>query len=187
MSTSSRSGEQQPSYPPSVYAQGASDGHHDAPPSGGWWWLLATAGLGLPIGALWWLIAPGGAAYSDSADPTVWLAQEMTLAVIVVVTGIVVGCVVSTRASGSVAIRTVASVLGAVVGSVVAWQLGTLLGGLTSEPNEGHLGMDTGFGLRSVSILVLWPLATAVVVLLLSGFGPDRRPNIKALRPGTSN
>ncbi|GAA1339720.1 hypothetical protein GCM10009611_08960 [Arthrobacter roseus] len=149
--------------------------------------MLATAGLGLPLGALWWLIAPGGAAYSDSGDPTVWLAQEMTLAVIMLVTGIVVGCVVSTRPGGSVAIRTVATVLGAVVGSVMAWQLGTLLGSLTSEPNDGHMGLDTGFGLRSVSILVLWPFATAVVVLVLSGFGPDRRQDTKALEPDTSN
>ncbi len=187
MSTSSRSGGQQPSYPPPVYSLGASDGHHDVPPSGGWWWLLATAGLGLPLGALWWLIAPGGAVYSNSGDPTVWLAQEMTLAVIMLVTGIVVGCVVSTRALGSVAIRTVATVLGAILGSVVAWQLGTLLGGLTSEPNDGHLGMDTGFGLRSVSILVLWPFATAVLVLVLSGFGPDRRQNVTASDTGSSN
>ncbi len=181
MSTSSRSDGQQSSYPPSVYTQGASDGHHDVPPSGAWWWVLATAGMGLPVGALWWLVAPGGALYSDSADPTIWLAQEMTLAIIVLVVGIVVGVLVSTRAAGSVTLRTVATVIGAVVGSLLAWQLGTFLGGLTADPNNGHLGTDTGFGLRSVTILVLWPFATAVVVLLLSGFGPDRRQRSRAV------
>jgi hypothetical protein len=63
-------------------------------------------------------------------------------------------------------VRTFLAVLGGAAGAVVAWQAGLLAAQWWGHaPNGGD-----GFSLRSMTALLLWPGATALVTFLLTLF-----------------
>lgn len=181
MSSSSRpSGGNTEAYPPAVYSGTASDGRHAVPPPGVLWWFVAIAAAGIPAGVLWWLCAPGGALFADAADASVWFPREATLAAIGVALGIATGLVVARRLAEGIGWRIIAAVAGSATASVLAWQLGQLLGKLGSGDAVRAMGESAAFVLRSDGILFLWPLTTAVIVLIRAALGRRRRAGTTA-------
>ncbi|MCU1574098.1 MAG: hypothetical protein JWO93_2180 [Micrococcaceae bacterium] len=130
----------------------------------------------------WWLAAPGGAFYGNSGDTESWLPRDLLLGACGVLAGIVTALLLlphlrsSTRTSdpsgyvGRAYAKVVAAVLGSALGSLLAWQLGTLAGTLWSHPSTGNAA-GAGFSLRSLGVLLLWPLACSVVVFAVTVVG----------------
>lgn len=175
MSSSSRpNGGNAEAYPPAVYSGTASDGRHAVPPPGVLWWFVAIAAGGIPAGVLWWLCAPGGALFADAAKASVWFPREATLGAIGVALGIATGLVVARRLTEGVGWRILAAVAGSAAASVLAWQVGELLGKLGSGDAVTAMGESAAFVVRSDGILFLWPLTTAVVVLIRAALGRQR-------------
>jgi hypothetical protein len=169
-------------YPPDVYAPAVPSDLTAAPPASLWRWFCSTAAAGLPIALAWWLAAPGGLLYGDRTDPSSWLARDLVLGLFGVLAGMVTALLLlpqlkspttTSDPSGYVGrayAKVVAAVLGCAVGSLLAWQLGTLAGTLWAHPEAGNAA-SAAFSLRSPGVLVLWPLACAVVIFAVTVAG----------------
>jgi hypothetical protein len=57
---------------------------------------------------------------------------------------------------------------GGLAGAVVAWQTGMLAAQLWGGPADTSVNASVAFSLRSLSVLLIWPAATAVSVFVLS-------------------
>jgi hypothetical protein len=154
-------------YPPDVYAAGASGDLVRAPETSLWGWFTLTAAAGVPAGLLWWLAAPGGALYGDGTNPAVWLPRELTLGLIGILLGVLIGVLVSRhRFAAAAATRTTTAVAGSTLGSLVAWQSGERTASLFSPQTAeaSTLAAAAEFSLASYGILALWPASVALVV-----------------------
>ncbi|WP_269936832.1 hypothetical protein [Arthrobacter sp. HY1533] len=138
-------------------------------------WLGFCAAAGAAAGVLWWLIAPGGAFHGDSTDHATWFARDAVLAILLVAGGIISAVLAMggrrrTRMGGSAQsplIAVVLAVAGA-AGAVIAWRTGVFAGDLFHKPPADMASPSMVFSLRSGSILLLWPLASSVVVFAWS-------------------
>ncbi|PTT59758.1 hypothetical protein DBR22_21510, partial [Arthrobacter sp. HMWF013] len=60
------------------------------------------------------------------------------------------------------------SLAGGLAGALAAWQTGMLAAQLWGGPADTTVNASVAFSLRSLSVLLLWPAATAVSVFVLS-------------------
>ncbi|MGO4187265.1 hypothetical protein [Pseudarthrobacter sp. TAF60_1] len=140
-----------------------------------WKWFVAAAAGGVPAGLLWWLLAPGGLnlitrnpALRDGANPDVWLPRDLTLGGLLVLAGCLVAVFLTDKGGRAEQPAFLLSLAGGLVGAVVAWQTGVLSGRLWGPPVDAAINASVAFSLRSLSVLLLWPAATAVSVFALS-------------------
>lgn len=137
-------------------------------------WLAYFVFTGMGTGILWWLLAPGGAFYGDGNDFKMWFPRDAVLAGLMVVAG-AASAVVALRGQflprrgknqGTNPSRALFAVLvlGGFLASVIAWRTGVFAGDLFQTPPANMPSPSVVFSLRSPSVLVLWPLASSVVV-----------------------
>jgi hypothetical protein len=72
------------------------------------------------------------------------------------------------KGSGAAQQAFLLSLAGGLAGAVVAWQTGVLSGRLWGPPVDAAINGSVAFSLRSLSVLLLWPTATAVSVFALT-------------------
>lgn len=167
-------------YPPLAYAAGASTKEQPAATKR-WKWLVFPALSGFAVGALWWLLAPGGGLYGSGEEYLDWIARDLTLGAVGVACAILLSAMLlfaSRKTRQWDRGRFLALLLGSVLGSVIAWQVGVILGQIF-QPRPADLPIESIlFSLRTYSVLLLWPLAVALISAMAAFFSlmfaPDR-------------
>lgn len=139
------------------------------------WALLAIPGAaGVPAGILWWLLAPGGMnllsrdpALGDGANPDVWLLRDLTLAGLLVFAGCLLAVFLTDRKQPEPQAALLMGLVGGLCGAVLAWQTGIVSAQLLGPPVDASAHASVAFSLRSLSVLLVWPAATALSVFVL--------------------
>jgi hypothetical protein len=138
------------------------------------WFAAATAG-GIPIGLLWWLLAPGGLnlitrdpKLGEGTNPEVWLPRDLTLAGLFVFAGCLLAVFITDTSRRSRPQDLALALAGSLAGAVIAWQAGMLAAQLWGTPADTSVNASVAFSLRSLSVLLLWPAATAVGTFAIS-------------------
>lgn len=150
-----------------------------------WTWFFAAAAGGVPTGVVWWLLAPGGMnlitrnpSFGDGTNPAVWLPRDLTLGALLVFAGCLMAVFLTDKRGQARQAAFLLSLGGGLIGAVIAWQTGLLAARLWDVPVDTATNPSVAFSLRSFSVLILWPAATAVSVfapslLNLLRQGPD--------------
>lgn len=140
-----------------------------------WKWFGAAAAGGVPVGLLWWLLAPGGLnlitrnpAFGAGTNPAVWLPRDLTLGGLLVFAGCLMAVLLTDKGGRAAQPAFLLSLAGGLVGAVVAWQTGVVAGRLWGAPVDATINASVAFSLRSLSVLLMWPAATAASVFALS-------------------
>jgi hypothetical protein len=138
------------------------------------WFGAATAG-GIPVGLLWWVLAPGGLnlitrdpRLGEGTNPDVWLPRDLTLAGLFVFAGCLLAVFITDKSKRSRPEDLVLALAGSLAGAVFAWQAGMLAAQAWGTPADTSVNASVAFSLRSLSVLLLWPAATAVGTFALS-------------------
>ena len=140
-----------------------------------WKWFAVAGAAGVPVGLLWWLLAPGGLnlitrdpEYASGTNPEVWLPRDLTLAGLLVFAGCLAAVLLTDKAGRAAQPAFLLSLAGGLSGALIAWQAGMLAAQLWGGPADTTVNASVAFSLRSLSVLLLWPAATAVSVFVLS-------------------
>lgn len=140
-----------------------------------WKWFAIAAAGGIPVGLLWWLLAPGGLnlmtrnpAFIDGTNPEVWLPRDLTLGGLVVFAGCLVAVFVTDKGGQAAQAAFLLSLAGGLAGALIAWQTGVVAGRLWGVQVDTTVSSSVAFSLRSLSVLLLWPAATAICVFVLN-------------------
>lgn len=141
-------------------------------------WLAVFGLAGSAAGVLWWLAAPTGAFYGDGKDYDAWFPRDAVLALLLTLAGLGIGLLAlrarrRRRRSGDgtvlpEGILVFILTVGGLAGSVIAWRMGVFAGDLFGSPPSPMENPSMVFSLRSGPVLVLWPLASVLVVFLQS-------------------
>lgn len=139
-------------------------------------WLTLTLSLGAIMGVAWFVLAPGGAIYGEGKDFATWFPRDAALALLLLVAGVLSAVLLLRQgrknrrvwASGT---PTLALLIGGLAGSVLAWRIGVFAGDLFQTVPENLPSPSMIFSLRSPSVLLLWPLASAAVLFLVHFIG----------------
>lgn len=136
----------------------------------------------------------GNPALADGTNPDVWLPRDLTLAGVLVFAGCLMAVFLTDRNGRDARAAFLLSLAGGLVGALLAWQTGVLAGRLWGGPagtSGTFLNAGAAFSLRSLSVLLLWPAATATSVFILSLLrllkgvqGPDGTPVAGGGAPG---
>lgn len=136
---------------------------------------MAAAAGGIPMGVLWWLLAPGGLnlitrnpVFGDGTNPEVWLPRDLTLGGLFVFAGCLMAVFLTDKGGRDAQAALLLSLAGGLAGAVIAWQTGLLAGRVWGVSVDTSINPSVAFSLRSLSVLILWPAATAVSVFALS-------------------
>lgn len=139
-----------------------------------WVWGAGILAAGVPAGLLWWLLAPGGrnlisgnAALASGTNTQGWLPRDLVLAGLFVFAGCLVAVLLAGRRDGGTRRRLLLSVAAGAAAAVLAWQTGVLAGGWLGGPQDTSANASVAFSLRSLTVLVLWPAATAAGFFVL--------------------
>lgn len=140
-----------------------------------WKCFAAAAAGGVPVGLLWWLLAPGGLnlitrdpALAAGTNPDVWLPRDLTLAGLCVFAGCLVAVFLADNGGRDAQAAFLLGLAGGLGGALIAWLTGVLAGQLWGGPADTSVNASVAFSLRSLSVLILWPAATAASVFVLS-------------------
>jgi hypothetical protein len=136
--------------------------------------LTVPAVAGVPVGILWWLLAPGGLnlitrdpALAAGTNPEVWLPRDLTLAGLLVLSGCLLAVFVTDRRRADPRADLLMGLAGGLCGAVLAWQAGVVSAQLLGPGVDATANASIAFSLRAMSVLLLWPAATAVSVFVL--------------------
>ncbi|MEY3734437.1 MAG: hypothetical protein RL347_1796 [Actinomycetota bacterium] len=146
--------------------------------------VIAAAALGVLLGWLWESLAPrvslviasDGQPYPEGYQPEGYMTDDGIAALLCIGAGLVVGLVavwVSRRviAPGhALAVALVSVLVLGAIGSIALWRTGETLGAfdfdaLVAASAEGDV-ITAPLRLRMPGVLVLWPLASVIVVFL---------------------
>lgn len=140
-----------------------------------WKWFAVAAAAGVPVGLLWWLLAPGGLnlmtrdpEYASGTNPELWLPRDLTLAGLLMFAGCLAAVLLTDKDGRAAQAAFLLCLAGGLAGAVVAWQTGMLAAQLWGGPADTSVNASVAFSLRSLSVLLIWPAATAVSVFVLS-------------------
>ncbi|MET3719774.1 MULTISPECIES: hypothetical protein [unclassified Arthrobacter] len=140
-----------------------------------WKWFVAAAAGGIPVGLLWWLLAPGGLnlitrnpAFGDGTNPDAWLPRDLTLGGLLVFAGCLMAVFLTDKGGRAAQPAFLLSLAGGFAGALIAWQTGMMAGRLWGVPADTTFSSSVAFSLRSWSVVLLWPAATATCVFGLS-------------------
>ncbi|MFF1254570.1 hypothetical protein ACFVYC_19025 [Pseudarthrobacter sp. NPDC058329] len=139
-----------------------------------WAMLAVPAAAGVPAGILWWLLAPGGLnlitrdpALATGTNPLAWLPRDLTLAGLLVFAGCLLAVFLTDKKRQDPQADLVMGLAGSLCGAVLAWQAGILSAQLWGPAVDASANASIAFSLRSLTVLLLWPAATAVSVFVL--------------------
>ncbi|WP_457966748.1 hypothetical protein M1E17_08570 [Arthrobacter sp. D1-29] len=140
-----------------------------------WTWFAVASAAGIPVGMLWWILAPGGLnlmtrnpSLAEGTNPEVWLLRDLTLAGLFVFAGCLVGVFLADKTRRNGQKDLLFALAGGLIGALMAWQAGIFAGKVWGTPADPSLHANVAFSLRSMSVLLLWPAATAVAVFAIS-------------------
>jgi hypothetical protein len=140
-----------------------------------WTVFAAVAAAGIPVGLLWWLLAPGGLnvltrdpSLAAGTNPQVWLPRDLTLAGLFILAGCLVAVFLTDKTGRLPRRELMLGLAGALAGALLAWQTGVLAARLWGATADTSASAGVAFSLRSASVLLLWPAATATAVFILS-------------------
>jgi len=140
-----------------------------------WGWFAAATAAGIPLGLSWWLLAPGGLnlitrdpALAEGTNPQAWLPRDLTLAGLLVFAGCLLAVFFTDRNRGQRPEDFALCLAGGLAGAVIAWQAGVFAAQLWGPQADTGLNASVAFSLRSLSVLLLWPAATAVSTFAIS-------------------
>lgn len=171
------SGTPASAYPPAAYAPAPAADLKRVPPVPLVRWLLLPAVAGILVGVAWWLLAPGGAFIGSGKDFAHWPLRDLVLGGLGVLAGITMAVLLAPSVGRPRAVpRVITAVVGGLLGSLVAWQIGLFAGHLFAPVAADASNPSIAFSLRSPSILLLWPLAVAAVVFLVTLVGQFSGP-----------
>lgn len=138
-------------------------------------WFGAATAAGIPVGLLWWLLAPGGLnlitrdpKLGEGTNPEVWLPRDLTLAGLFIFAGCLLAVLITDTSRRSRPEDLAAALAGSLAGALLAWQAGMFAAQLWGTPADTSLNASVAFSLRSLSVLLLWPAATAVGTFAIS-------------------
>lgn len=164
-----------------------------------WTVFAAAAGAGIPVGLLWWLLAPGGLnlltrdpSLAAGTNPQVWLPRDLTLAGLFILAGCLLAVFLTDKTGRLQRRGLMLGLAGALAGALLAWQTGVLAAGLWGAPADTSASASVAFSLRSASVLLLWPGATATAIFILSVLnfskqGPERADRYTGSDPFTGS
>jgi hypothetical protein len=137
---------------------------------------------GVPLGLAWWLLAPSGfnilsgnPELASGTNSTGWLPRDLLLAGLFLLAGCVTGVFISGK-NGPAVRSIMVAVLCAAVASVIAWRVGVLAAEWWGKAEDTSANASIAFSLRSYSVLLLWPAATALSVFVINLVSLIRRP-----------
>lgn len=152
-----------------------------------------VAGLGAALGVAWWVLAPrvvlkvvGTLTYPTEFQPRGYIADDGIAALACIIGGVVTMGVAALlahrRCRRALAYPTLVwSFLAGVVGAIMLWWVGTRLGATDLEAAIAVAGdggqVEAPLQLRMPGVLVLWPLASAVVFTIASWVSWIIRPD----------
>lgn len=137
--------------------------------------LLVSVAAGFIVGALWIMIAPhelmkvyGGKAYPETYQPQGFIADDGTLAALLVGVGLIVTITLMMRLPDRplrvLGLGVSSGLLVGVIAALVGTRLGrTDLAHLAPISADGAL-LEAPITLRATAVLLLWPLITAALV-----------------------
>ncbi|PYH00874.1 hypothetical protein CVV67_07935 [Arthrobacter stackebrandtii] len=134
-------------------------------------WALFFAATGIVAGITWWLAAPGGAFYGSGTDYQTWLPRDLTLGLLLLAAGVATGVLAlrgwkMPRGGAGLSLPMyLCMVLGCLAASVLAWRIGVFAGDLFQTPPDNMANPSIVFSLRSPTVLLLWPLASSLLVV----------------------
>jgi hypothetical protein len=136
--------------------------------------VLASLPLGALMGLIWERVAPkahwmvqGGGAVLSELEQSDFVAADGWFAVLGAATGLLGG----TLAFVFSRMLPISLAVGGILGSLIAWRLGQALG---PAPIDSHRGAPNGssfdgpLDLRADGVLLIWPIAALLAVLLLT-------------------
>jgi imidazolonepropionase-like amidohydrolase len=140
--------------------------------------LLASLPLGALMGLIWervapkahWMVQGGGAALGE-LEQTAFVAADGWFAVLGAATGLLCGAIAFVLFRDRSRMLPVGLAAGGILGSLIAWQVGQALG---PGPIDSHSGAPDGstfdgpLDLRAHGVLLSWPLAALLAVLVLT-------------------
>lgn len=143
-----------------------------------WLWFVVPVAAGALLGIAWWLLAPGGAnlltrdaALADPSTPLTRLPRDLVLAALLLLAGCFTAVLLdSSPPDKHRGLRTFLAVAGGLAGAAVAWQAGLLAAGWWGSSGPVPADED-GFTLRSVVVLLVWPLTVALLAFLYNLIG----------------
>src|SRR5262245_24209739 len=140
--------------------------------------LLASLPLGALIGLIWERVAPkahwmvqGGGAVLGELEQTDFVAADGWFAVLGAAAGLLCGTIAFVLFRNRSRMLPIGLVAGGILGSLIAWQVGPALG---PGPLASHSGAPDGstfdgpLDLRAHGVLLSWPLAALLAVLVLT-------------------
>lgn len=146
-----------------------------------WGWFAAAAAAGIPVGLLWWLLAPGGLnlitrdpALGDGTNTAVWLPRDLTLAGLFVFAGCLLAVFLTDKSRRAGQRDLILALAGSLAGAIIAWQAGVFSAQLWGPPADTSINASVAFSLRSLSVLLLWPAATAIAAFAFSILTPAK-------------
>lgn len=126
---------------------------------------FCAGALAIPVGLAWWLLSPGGLRAAGDQAPEVAVAQDGTLALLLVAAA-ALSTLLALAPSGRHPVAGVTGVMaGSLLGAPMAWALGLALDRSlsgASGPPEGELG------LRAYGVLLIWPLLVSFAVFVVT-------------------
>lgn len=146
--------------------------------------VLGCLALAVAVGVAWWLLAPSGRVLVQPGyllaldDAELVAGQDVVLAGLGLLAGLVVGVWVAVRSATLPVHRAAGALVGSLAGSLLAWQIGRLLrpGGAAVEATAA---VQAPLDVHALGVLVVWPATTTVVafvVLLVDAWRAFDRP-----------
>jgi hypothetical protein len=140
------------------------------------WWLAAIPLAGIPLGLLWWVLAPTGVnllsgdpELASGTNPDGWLPRDLVLAGLFLFAGCLTGVLLSGKGTYGPGIRNlVLAIAAGALGAVIAWRVGMLAGEWWGRDEDTSANASIAFSLRSYSVLLIWPAATALAVFVVN-------------------
>ncbi len=140
--------------------------------------LLASLPLGALMGVIWERVAPkahwmvqGGGAVLGELEQTDFVAADGWFAVLGAAAGLLCGTIAFVLFRSRARMLPIGLAAGGILGSLIAWQVGQALG---PESIDSHRGAPDGstfdgpLDLRAHGVLLSWPLAALLVLLVLT-------------------
>lgn len=139
-----------------------------------WRWVWPQLALAVVVGTAWWALAPGGRSDSDQGYLPIAEApgaQDSWIAVLSAGAGAVVALWWVARRPAPPDRASVAAITGALVGAALAGAAAAGLGlvidlAAAGQPAATGPAVVTRLRLRAPAVVLLWPLALVLVVLV---------------------
>jgi len=141
--------------------------------------IIVGAVSGAGLGVVWWRLAPRvplvvqpQGSYPANFQPHEYLSADVTFAALAVVAGVAVAIALANMRRDHLVAVLVAALVSGVIGTALMWWAGTTLGHVDiaglSATITSDVTVDAPLGVTMPGVLLVWPLASAIVVSVLA-------------------